>query len=82
MSKKPFSQSNVRKIIPASSVRRSSRSGRDNSVLGTTKDGIKILKPPGPATHFTARQIREVIREVQGRELLRPKSKDSLSKSG
>lgn len=30
-------------------------------VLGTTKDGVRILKPKGKATHFTQKEIRDAI---------------------
>jgi hypothetical protein len=30
-------------------------------VLGTTKDGVHILKPKGPATHFTGKELREAV---------------------
>lgn len=33
-------------------------------VLGTTRDGVHILKPKGPATHFTAKEIREAVASV------------------
>jgi hypothetical protein len=45
------------------------RSGRTVSgryqVLGTTFDGVKILRPKGKPTHFTPRQIREAIESVR-----------------
>jgi hypothetical protein len=34
-------------------------------VLGTTKDGVKILKPKGRATHFTEKELREAIATVR-----------------
>ena len=34
-------------------------------VLGTTKDGVKILKPKGRATHFTGKELREAIATVR-----------------
>lgn len=30
-------------------------------VLGTTKDGVNILKPRGRPTHFTAKELRDAI---------------------
>jgi hypothetical protein len=30
-------------------------------VLGTTKDGVKILKPKGHPTHFTEKELRDAI---------------------
>ena len=35
------------------------------SVLGTTKDGVRILKPKGRATNFTAKELRSAVRSVQ-----------------
>ena len=34
-------------------------------VLGTPKDGVKILKPKGRATHFTDKELREAIATVR-----------------
>jgi hypothetical protein len=39
---------------------------RRDKVLGVTRDGVWILAPNRPATHFTAREIREAIRIVRG----------------
>ena len=30
-------------------------------VLGITKDGVRILKPRGKATHFTQKEVREAV---------------------
>jgi hypothetical protein len=30
-------------------------------VLGVTKDGVRILKPRGKATHFTGSELREAV---------------------
>ncbi len=30
-------------------------------VLGVTKDGVRILKPKGKATHFTGSELREAV---------------------
>jgi hypothetical protein len=30
-------------------------------VLGTTKDGVRILKPRGKATHFTKKELLDAI---------------------
>ena len=30
-------------------------------VLGVTRDGVSILNPTSPATHFTSREIRQAI---------------------
>jgi hypothetical protein len=40
------------------------KSGRYN-VLGTTKDGVRILKPKGEATHFTRKEVREAVAQVR-----------------
>lgn len=34
-------------------------------VLGTTFDGVKILKPKGKATHFTVRELEAAISRVR-----------------
>jgi hypothetical protein len=34
-------------------------------VLGTTKDGVRILKPRGHATHFTDKELRKAIATVR-----------------
>jgi hypothetical protein len=34
-------------------------------VLGTTKDGVRILKPKGKATHFTQKELHGAIASVQ-----------------
>jgi len=31
------------------------------SAVGVTKDGVRILKSKGKATHFTAKEIREAV---------------------
>lgn len=33
-------------------------------VLGTTKDGVRILKPNGRATHFTPKELRDAVASV------------------
>jgi hypothetical protein len=38
---------------------------RGGKVLGVTRDGVRILEPKGPATHFTALEIREAIKVVR-----------------
>ncbi len=30
-------------------------------VLGVTKDGVRILKPKGKATHFTPKELRDAV---------------------
>jgi len=32
-----------------------------SKVLGITKDGVRILKPRGRATHFTQKEVREAV---------------------
>ena len=52
----------------ASKSARDVRTGRfigSYEVLGTTKDGVKILKPKGRATHFTEKELREAIATVR-----------------
>jgi len=34
-------------------------------VLGTTKDGVRILKPKGNATHFTQKEIYSTVASVR-----------------
>ncbi|HUZ91759.1 MAG TPA: hypothetical protein VMU78_07650 [Methylocella sp.] len=34
-------------------------------VLGTTKDGVRILKPKGKATHFTQKELRSAVASVR-----------------
>jgi hypothetical protein len=34
------------------------------SVLGVTRDGVRILKQ-GKATHFTQKELRDAVRSVQ-----------------
>jgi hypothetical protein len=46
-------------------IGRDAASGRfvgEYRVLGTTRDGVKILKPKARATHFTDREMREAVR--------------------
>jgi hypothetical protein len=35
-------------------------------VLGVTKDGVRILKPKGRATHFTQKELRDAVRATKG----------------
>lgn len=46
-------------------IRDGSKSGKfvvhDINVLGTTKDGVRILKPKNSATHFTEREVRHAV---------------------
>jgi hypothetical protein len=34
-------------------------------VVGTTKDGVRILKPKGKATHFTQKELHGAIASVR-----------------
>jgi hypothetical protein len=46
---------------------RSVRSGQfvaGKPVLGTTKDGVRILKPNGRPTHFTQKELRDAVASV------------------
>ena len=38
---------------------------RGATVLGVTKDGVKILKGKGRAPHFTAKEIRTAVANVR-----------------
>ena len=38
-------------------------------VLGTTKDGVNILKPRGRSTHFTQKELRDTILSVRSAKL-------------
>jgi hypothetical protein len=35
-------------------------------VLGVTKDGVRILKPKGRATHFTQKELLDAVRAAKG----------------
>ena len=37
------------------------KGGGGPRVLGTTTDGVRILKPKGKATHFTAKELRDAV---------------------
>ena len=41
-------------------VAKTAKSARDK-ILGITKDGVRILKPRGRATHFTQKEVREAV---------------------
>ena len=45
----------------------SKKPGRGYEIVGTTSDGVKILRPKMKATHFTSAEIREAINEVKKR---------------
>ena len=53
--------------IPADTARagKTARSVGGYKVLGTTKDGVRILKPKGRATHFTQHELRRAIATVR-----------------
>jgi DNA-binding protein HU-beta len=40
-------------------------SGEHPQVIGTTSDGVKILRPVTRPKHFTSKEIRETIRDVK-----------------
>ena len=49
-------------------VARNAKGGRfvgGYKVLGTTTDGVKILKPKGHPTHFTEKELRDAITVVR-----------------
>jgi hypothetical protein len=52
------------------SALRNSKSGkfapvRGRPVLGVTRDGVAILRPPQGATHFTTDELRRAIAQVR-----------------
>jgi hypothetical protein len=52
----------------APKVARNAKDGRfvgGYKVLGTTKDGVRILKPKGQPTHFTEKELRDAITVVR-----------------
>jgi len=46
------------------SARSAGKAGADRTVIGITRDGVKILKPPGKPTHFTAKELRDAVASV------------------
>jgi hypothetical protein len=42
-------------------------SRKSSKVLGTTSDGVRILKPKGRATHFTVPQLEAAISRVRAK---------------
>jgi hypothetical protein len=40
-------------------------SRKGSKVLGTTFDGVQVLKPKGRATHFTVRELEAAISRVR-----------------
>ncbi len=57
-SKKTLSAREVRKLAGCSLT-------NVPKVLGKTKDGVRILKPKGKATHFSEKEIRDAISTVR-----------------
>jgi hypothetical protein len=49
----------VSKVTARSTSKAASSKG--SKVLGTTFDGVQILKPKGKATHFTTGELRRAI---------------------
>jgi len=47
--------------------KRKAKSGNMYQIAGVTKDGVKILKMPGRATHFTDKEISDAVRAVLSR---------------
>jgi hypothetical protein len=45
-------------------------SRKTSKVLGTTSDGVRILKPKGRATHFTVPQLEATISKVRAKRAL------------
>ncbi len=41
------------------------KSPSDYSYVGTTGDGVKIIRPKLKATHFTSKEIRKAILDVK-----------------
>lgn len=46
-----------------SKTARASKSAKSaaSKVLGVTRDGVRILKPRGKATHFTQKELRDAV---------------------
>jgi hypothetical protein len=56
----------ARKTSKVASAKTSKLASRKASkVLGTTSDGVRILKPKGRATHFTVPQLEAAISRVR-----------------
>jgi hypothetical protein len=50
---------------PKKTTRRKPARKDGNIVLGVTRDGVSILKPPGRrSTHFTPKEAREAVAAV------------------
>jgi len=50
----------------AKTVARDARTGE--FIIGTTRDGVRILKPKGKATNFTQKELRDAITTVRSRK--------------
>jgi hypothetical protein len=46
-------------------VKKIGRAHKASNVLGVTKDGVRILKPKGKATHFTQKEVRNAVVAVR-----------------
>jgi hypothetical protein len=51
-------------VTAVKQARKAARKTPKYQVVGTTSDGVKILRAKAKAKHFTAREIRATIREV------------------
>ena len=53
------------KTEPEPTTARKPRRKREPKVLGITRDGVRILKPPGRrSTHFTQKEARDAVAAV------------------
>jgi cytochrome c5 len=41
------------------------KTAKGAKVLGTTFDGVRVLRPKGKATHFTAKELQAAIASVR-----------------
>jgi hypothetical protein len=55
----------VRKSRKSFSIGLTSTGRKRSDVLGRTRDGVFILRPKVKSKHFTSRQIRQAIIEVE-----------------
>jgi len=42
-------------------AKREQKPAKSDKVLGITEDGVRILKPKGKATHFSAKELQAAI---------------------
>lgn len=59
-------------------ITRDSSTGRFSGgyrVLGTTRDGVAILKPKGSATHFTDKELVQAIQAARSKDSSRATAK-------